>query len=311
MSFKTGAMDVNAPARPRGQQYVRGPAAASLWRSVRLQRLLLLAAIGPALQSPCPDGSERPVLHDIQPRNLTWRGGVVTITGAFFAPGVAVSIRDGSGRADGPPRPCPVLAWEDAKLTCEAPPSDISPARVSADVGGCESAQALSLDYVGWRWQDGWRWRQTPDSTAGSLPSPRMGHSLSADGYGNLILYGGLADAGVLGDVWMLRRVPPEQQQTEEQRWSWTPLQPRGQAPPPRAEHVAGVVSGRLYVFGGWNAMTTTSAAGAADSGLGSDGSAVSFAKIVLQGCVISCSIDPLFGCTTARWATLHCSRLH
>lgn len=240
---------------------------------------LLAAAICPAaLQPLCEEGGQRPELHHIQPRVLPWKGGPITITGASFEPDVVISI-SGEGGGGSQARQCSIISYERTKITCSAPPSELSVGHLTAHNGGCESVQELSFDYVGWRWQDKWRWR-APDNIraeAGEqrMPAPRMGHTLSVDGQGNLILYGGLADAGVLGDVWMLRTIPG-QEDPEGEQWTWTSIEPAGHVPPPRTEHVAGVVGGRLYVFGGWNAMTNSTAAGAADSNLGADGSAVS-----------------------------------
>lgn len=242
------------------------------WRA-RLRLLLLLAAAGAASQSaPCEDEALRPVLREIRPSRLPWRGGVITVTGAAFDHRIVVSVGASGGAPGGlgPQRHCTVLGVSSSVLTCLAPPSEHASAEVSARVLACESAQLLPLEYVGWRWQDAWRWQALGAGVdgGGPAPSPRMGHTLSADGDGNLVLYGGLADAGVLGDVWVLKKLPEQAQGgDEDEAWVWSAQRPSAYAPP-RTEHVAGVLGGCLYVFGGWNAQT----APARDAGAVVDG---------------------------------------
>lgn len=249
---------------------LHGKARWCVWRSLILRLLLLLTATAPSSpQPPCPNVALRPVLLDIRPHNLTWKGGIITITGDSFGPRIVVSLGNNGRGGSEEERACSILSVNRTKLTCQAPPSEYGAVSVSASIDNCRSLQALPLTYAGWRWQDAWRWQTliTHNGEGGS-PSPRMGHTLSADGYGNLVLYGGLTDAGVLGDAWMLSK-----QSGQQEQWGWTPLA-AGRAPAARTEHVAAVVGGRLYVFGGWNAQmapANSSAAAAADAEFGAD----------------------------------------
>jgi len=366
--MSSGARETSAGElqRRRPAQRWRTPLWASCRACLRLLSLLLTAARAASQPASCQDAALRPVLGEIRPSRIPWRGGVITVTGAAFLPRIDVSVGSVA-------RQCTVLFVNRSVLTCLAPPSEYAAAGVSARIDNCESAQVLLLEYVGWPWQNAWRWQTLScqagnngavrlvgctsvacrlevqyqqqwgtvcdDSfsdadaavacrslglpTAGAVqrqsfgggsgpiwmdevnctgselditqcpravrpglpwgshncdhsqdvgvccgekrPSQRIGHTLSADGDGNLVLYGGLADAGVLGDVWVLKKLPGQQRDGDEM-WVWSARQPRGDAPP-RTEHVAGVLDGCLYIFGGWNAQTAPASSSAALDG--------------------------------------------
>lgn len=246
-------MPVSAMATCARQQSSR----ASQQRASRLfVSLLLLLALGHAAQEPCADAVARPVLNRTQPSHLPWRGGVVTIFGAAFSNSTVVSMIDNSGGAgsggSNRGRQCDIISRSGDEITCRAPPSEYGEALVSARAGSCVSEAVLPLQYTGFRWQDAWRWETLslspgPSTAAGApgtgSPAARMGHTLSSDATGAILLYGGLSEAGVLGDVWMLQ---PEQrvEWKKEELWSWRVLHPAGLAPPARTEHVAGLADG-------------------------------------------------------------------
>jgi len=255
------------PVGPRiGHRSVSGRMRRGVCRVCMVLSLLLTAEIGASQPASCQDAALRPVLGAIRPSRIPWMGGVITVSGSAFDHRIDVSLGAHGDPGSGS-RQCTVLFVNHSVLTCLAPPSEYAVAGVSARIDTCESAQVLLLEYVGWPWQKAWRWHTLGTSVdgGGPAPSPRIGHTLSADGDGNLVLYGGLADAGVLGDVWVLKKLSGQQRDGDE-TWVWSARQPRGDAPP-RTEHVAGVLGGCLYIFGGWNAQTVPASSSAALDG--------------------------------------------
>jgi len=89
----------------------------------------------------------------------------------------------------------------------------------------------------------GMGWSQVAAGAAATGPGARQGHTVTADGSGDLLVFGGERSGYAYGDVW---RFAPA-----ACTWTFLPAVGAGSPPPGRHDHAAVVRSGALYVFGG------------------------------------------------------------
>ena len=89
----------------------------------------------------------------------------------------------------------------------------------------------------------GMGWSQVAASAAATGPGARQGHSFTADGSGNLLVFGGERSGYEYGDVW---RFAPS-----TRTWTFLPAVGAGSPPSGRHDHTAVVHGGSLYVYGG------------------------------------------------------------
>lgn len=80
--------------------------------------------------------------------------------------------------------------------------------------------------------------------SSGEIPSPRSGHSLTAIGDHHLLLFGGMSDSQVFGDLYLL----------DIRFFSWVKLRTTGVQPPPIQGHAVDVLKDSMFLVGGCNA---------------------------------------------------------
>lgn len=185
--------------------------------------------------APCPS------LDGTSPELLPWTGGQITLLGTGFDSSIQFSVGE---------KECGNLTLTSStRAECMAPPSDRVRANISLSATSCAlRVTDITLRYAEWAWHTAAMWR-TVESTPES-PAPRAGHVLVKTADNVLLLHGGLGD-GVLFDT-----------VHEFRGETWRLLSTTGTKPAARTEHVAAVLGGELFVFGGWNAQLSSGGGG-------------------------------------------------
>ncbi|GBF91354.1 hypothetical protein Rsub_04094 [Raphidocelis subcapitata] len=121
---------------------------------------------------------------------------------------------------------------DDAQSACSAGSAGSSGAGSGASGGGGPSA-APQCEWVELR-------------PRGQGPSARRGHTLTYDGRGSLVLFGGSTSSSTDNGLWLFHIA----------RREWIEIKARGAVPPPRTHHSAVLLRpGQLLIFGGCNAQ--------------------------------------------------------